>query len=534
MLSNVRWTGAGSSNKKMSMNNHDSSIVKEASAQLRVHPLSMIQQDEAIYGLSEVVPEQRQLAVFAPVDAQVLDSFEGEMNTISGQPVLLGPLNTYNAAALRRQIAWLKPVVLGLRTSVGLGDRLGVATPGHLRAVREAGGHIAPIPAQQSIREMARTGRTPQQVLDDAMWGVFAVGWRDGFGADADHLKTKEDIDRCLTAGYTFYTFDPGEHVDNMADSASPNTLRSQFTALPWHRLEDTPTALLARYLKAPTRIEGHLVSFDETMLARAAVKYGRAIAHVTEMYRHLASVDTGHNWEVEVSVDETSMPTTHAEHIYFATELRRLGVRWVSLAPRFIGRFEKGVDYIGDIIAFTADFAVHAAIARVLGPYKISLHSGSDKFSIYGVAAQETRGVVHLKTAGTSYLEALHTIGQLDPALLRNIYAFACEHYLVDRASYHVSALLNRAPVPATVTNANALTLLEQFDAREILHVTFGSVLTAQMPDGSSRFYKTIMKFLRTHPDAYATNLAAHFLRHLGPFAPYSQAETRYPDTSE
>ena len=72
-----------------------------------------------------------------------------------------------------------------------------------------------PMPAQQSIREMTRTGRTAQQVMDDAMWGVFAEGWRSGFGADADHLKTPEDIDRCLAAGYTFYTFDPGQYVDD-------------------------------------------------------------------------------------------------------------------------------------------------------------------------------------------------------------------------------------------------------------------------------------------------------------------------------
>ena len=510
------------------MNDQNSSAVKEALARLYVQPPSIIQQDEAIYGLSEVVPGQRKLAVFASVDAPVLVNFEGELTSITGQPALLGPLNAYNAAALRRQVAWLKPTVLGLGTSVGFGDRLGVATPGHLRAVREAGGHIAPIPAQQSIREMARTGRTPQQVLDDAMWGVFATGWRDGFGADADHLKTTEDIDRCLAAGYTFYTFDPGEHVDNLADSATPDTLQSLFVTLPWQQLEDTPVALLARYQNAPMYVEGPLISFDEpVVLVRAAVKYGRAIAHVTQMYRHLASVGTGHNWEVEVSVDETAMPTSHAEHIYFATELRRLGVRWVSLAPRFIGRFEKGVDYIGDLAAFEADFAVHAAIARELGPYKISLHSGSDKFSIYTFAAQQTRGVVHLKTAGTSYLEALHTIGQLDPALLRAIYAFAYEHYTADRASYHVSAQLERAPLPATVSNETASMLLKHFDVREILHVTFGSVLTAQMPGGSSRFYDAIMTLLRTHPDTYAANLAAHFLRHLRPFAPFSQAGT-------
>jgi hypothetical protein len=430
-------------------------------------------------------------------------------------------LSAENAAALRSRLAWLRPTVLGLRTAVGLGDRLGLATPGHLRAVRAAGGHLAPLPAQQSIREMSRTGRSPQQVMDDAMWGVFAEGWRAGFGADADHLKTPEDVDRCLSAGYTFYTFDPGEHVDNAAETAPPQELRARLDRLPWERLEDSPAALKARYLSRPFECEDHVIRFDEPTLVRAAVKYGRALAHVSVLYRHLAQAGAGRDWEVEVSVDETEAPTTHAEHVYIATELRRLGVRWVSLAPRYIGRFEKGVDYIGDVEAFEADLAVHAAIARTLGPYKLSLHSGSDKFSIYEPSARQTRGLVHLKTAGTSYLEALRTIAVLDPDLLRSIYVFAREHYEVDRASYHVSARLDRAPAPNSLPDAALPTLLEQFDAREILHVTFGSVLTAP------RFYDRLMGVLRAHPEAYADNLQAHFLRHLQPFAPWTEGSS-------
>jgi hypothetical protein len=213
---------------------------------------------------------------------------------------------------------------------------------------------------------------------------------------------------------------------------------------------------------------------------------------------------------------------------VYFATELRRLGVQWVSLAPRYVGRFEKGVDYIGDLAAFTANFAIHAAIARTLGPYKLSLHSGSDKFSIYEIVARETQGLVHLKTAGTSYLEALRTVAQVQPDLLRDIYAFSLECYETDRASYHVSAELRRAPIPTGMPDTAVPMLLDQFDARQILHVTFGSVLTAQDPSGNRRFYSRMMEVLNTHPEVYAANLKAHFLRHLRPFAAYSKEEKR------
>jgi hypothetical protein len=271
--------------------------------------------------------------------------------------------------------------------------------------------------------------------------------------------------------------------------------------------------------------VEEHIIHFDEHTLLKAVVKYGRAIAHVATMYHHLMQATGGQNCELEVSVDETELPTSHAEHIYIASELRRLGVQWVSLAPRYIGRFEKGVDYIspsgqiGDVAAFEADFAVHAAIARQFGPYKLSLHSGSDKFSVYPVAARQTHGLVHLKTAGTSYLEALHTIASLDPAFFRAIYVFAREHYETDKVSYHVSAQLGRAPLPQDVTDADLSRLLDQFDAREILHVTFGSVLTERDAQGRPRFYDRFMGLLRANPEAYAANLEHHFLRHLKPF---------------
>jgi hypothetical protein len=196
-----------------------------------------------------------------------------------------------------------------------------------------------------------------------------------------------------------------------------------------------------------------------------------------------------------------------------------------VSLAPRYVGRFEKGVDYIGNLGAFTADFAIHAAIARTLGPYKLSLHSGSDKFSIYEIAARETLGLVHLKTAGTSYLEALRTTAQVQPALLRDIYAFSLERYETDRASYHVSADLHRTPTPTGMPDTAVPMLLDQFDTRQILHVTFGSVLTAQGPGGRRRFSDRMMEVLNAHTEAYAANLKSHFLRHLRPFAVYSKA---------
>jgi hypothetical protein len=377
-------------------------------------------------------------------------------------------------------------------------------------AVRGTG--IAPIFAQQSVRENDRTGRTPQQVMDDATWGLFQEGWRDPWGSDADHLKTPDDVDAFVAAGYTLFTIDPGDHVDNEAHTATLDVLRDRVHGLDWATLEDTAGGLHERYLDHRFEVEGLALTFDQIALARAAAKYGRAIAHTVRMYRHLVRRVGERGFELEVSVDETQTPTSPEEHFFVASELRRLGVHWVSLAPRYVGRFEKGVDYIGDLAEFESELVAHAAIARALGPYKLSIHSGSDKFSIYPIVARLTGGLVHLKTAGTSYLEALRAVAQAAPILFREILAFARECYDADRAAYVVSGRLDRVPAPDAVDDAGLPGLLDQFDARQVLHVTFGSVM--------ERFGDRLTTALCEREEVYYAALKSHFERHLSPFS--------------
>jgi len=449
--------------------------------------------------------------------------FSGQEQEIElGQPLILRlcPTDHTNAAALRRALPFTAPQVVGVRKSFGCGDRLGLATPGHVRSLRKAPG-IAPVFAQQSIREMERSGRTPEQVLDDVTWGVFQEGWRDGFGADADHLKTTADVDVCVDAGYTMYTVDPGDHVDNEAATAGLDALKSKVEALPWDVLESSPQELRAAYLDRTFDVgDGLVIRLSEETLLRAAAKYSRAVAHSAMMYRHLVKrMGAERSFELEVSVDETETPTTPEEHFFVASELRRLGVRWVSLAPRFIGRFEKGVDYIGDLKQFEAEFAKHVAIARALGPYKLSVHSGSDKFSVYPVVARLAGDLIHVKTAGTSYLEALRTLASIDPGLFREIFTFARSRYDVDRATYHVSADLAKVPVPDQLSDTELIGVLDTFDGREVLHVTFGSVLTSKNEQGDYCFRQRLLNALRANEEVYYAALETHIGRHLALF---------------
>ncbi len=380
---------------------------------------------------------------------------------------------------------------LSLSPSFGFGDRLGLATPGHIAALR--GTKFAPIFAQQSVRENTRTGRTPQQVMDDARRAVDAAKWDAPWGADADHLKTVDDIPPFIAASYTFFTVDPGEHVDNGADTDALEVLKQKVASVNWEELS-------ALYLSGNG--EQAWGQFDAESLMRATVKYGRAIQHAVTMFKRLSDLKDA--FDFEVSVDETDSPTTPLEHFFIANELTRRGVKFTSLAPRFIGRFEKGVDYIGDLNALDVELAKHAAVTAHFGTYKLSLHSGSDKFSVYPLVAKHWGKRIHVKTAGTSYLEALRVLASHEPDLFLKIYSLGRKCYEVDRHSYHVSADLKMLP------NTNNLpSLLDDFHAREVLHVTFGSAI--------GEFGMELKSALNKHDTAYYEGLRIHFEKHLG-----------------
>ena len=481
--------------------------------QMQVYPQSLVFINQAAFFLGKRNGD-KYLGIVSPHKNRSTP-FEGqrESSTIDKLSVdtIIAPASRQNAAHLREILSFLNARTGGLKKSAGCGDRLGLATPGHIRSIRKT--RLFPILAQQSVRENERTGRPPQTVMDDAMWGVFQEGWRNGFGADADHLKTTADMDAFVSAGYTFYTIDPGDHVDNGAGTASHELLRQKLEMLPWDLLESTPADLKRALLGKRIDLKNFSLQITEEELMRAAAKYGRVIAHTTAMYRHLLERMHDRSFELEVSVDETESVTTIAEHIYIASELRRLGIQWVSLAPRYVGTFEKGVDYIGDLKEFEKYFEQHVAVARTLGPYKLSIHSGSDKFSIYPVAARLAGELLHLKTAGTSYLEALRTVSEFNPDLFSQIVSYAIERYPADRASYHVSAEISQIPEIRTLADGQLPDLLEKFDAREVLHVTYGSVINH--PNLRAPFFET----LRLHAEAYSKILETHFDKHFRAF---------------
>jgi hypothetical protein len=456
---------------------------------------------------------ERTLTVRA-ADEVPLRDFEGHVTTSDEEATLVGPLSERNADAVRKHARWLTPQPLGLRTSVGVGDRLGLATPGHVRAFQRFENSVAPVFAQQSIREMTRTGRTPRQVIDDATFGCVEAGWRYAVGADADHVQDVAPLERCLSAGFTLFSIDPGRHVVELK-GRSPSA--TDVAAVPWEALEDDRGSMIKRY-GTSLDLGDTVVPVEEQALVAAAVKYGRAVVHASGISRYLHSRAT-RPIEVEVCVDETAEVTTPLEHAYLATELARLGVQMVSFAPRYSGTFQKGVSFQGDLDAFTTDFHRHAHLARVLGPYKMSLHSGSDKFELYDMAYAATGGAVHLKTSGTSYLEALAVVGAHEPETLLEVYRVSRDAYAMASATYQVTTDVTAAPGASELDTTSVARILSDPTTRQVLHVGYGDVLGAAPGSANHDLALAVREVLEVNAESYARGLEAHLLRHLTPF---------------
>ncbi|HDK26259.1 MAG TPA: hypothetical protein ENG48_04100 [Candidatus Atribacteria bacterium] len=418
-------------------------------------------------------------------------------------------LNCHNLNLLREIFPHLNPSFCGLRTSFGTGDRLGIATPAHLQAFAGAGKDIFPVLAQQSVREMERTERNWQSVLDDAIWGCFEAGYLGPFGADADHVKEIKDLKDAVDCGYTMFTLDPSDFIRNGIKRLSRQELEQIYNQIPdSKKMEDL-------YLGKSYKIKGQKLIFDEELLEEIIFTYSEALNHVVECYQFLKSYKKG-DFDLEISVDETPTVTSPLAHLFIVLELRRRGVDFQNLALHFLGDWQKGIEYIGDIKQFAREFSLHAAIAKNIGGYKLSLHTGSDKFSVYPIFTQEPEGLYHIKTAGTSWLEEVKVVAMKNPDLYREIHRFALENFEKDRASYNLTTDLSRIPDIDTIADDELVNLFKQNDSRQLIHITYGSILRAKDCEGKYIFKDRIYKVLFQYEEEHYREVSNHIKRHL------------------
>ncbi|MEM2130400.1 MAG: tagaturonate epimerase family protein [Candidatus Bathyarchaeia archaeon] len=486
---------------------------------LVIYEKSVVQKNECTFFLVREGVEKKLVILSRGSGLHPISSFEvaerGEFRVGDEAYVLaVCPCSHANILALRKILHFLCPQRAGLKAAVGMGDRIGLVTPGHIRAVKAG---IFPVFAQQSVRELSRTGRTFDDVLDDVSWAVFQEGYRDEFGADADHLKSIEDVDKAVRAGYTMFTVDPSEYVDNDVERYGLKELEEKFAALPWCNLGCDIKSFQNLYVGKKVTIGKNVFVFTQQSLFKTAVKYSAAIAFTTKVFRYIKTVLGHEDFDFEMSVDETEVPTSLLEHAFIALELRRLNVKVTSLALRFVGRFEKAIDYMGDLEEFDDSFKKHVFIAKAFGPYKISIHSGSDKFTIFPVLGRFASDLIHLKTAGTSYLEALRIVARHEPMLFREIVLFALKRFDEDKKAYDVTTDLSLVPNPNKILDSKLESAyLDDNNGRQLLHITYGSVLTTKKASGEWIYRNRIFRCLMEHEDELYETVAKHLRRHV------------------
>ncbi len=481
---------------------------------LKIYPKSFTSLNGMIYGLVRTL-EGKRLVALGEKGALLEDPFRGK--TFSGTPSLkVCDLSSENTECLMSLFPHTKPTpVLKYPCTLGTGDRLGVATAGHIRAVRKF--DVLPVFAQQSARENAQTGRDYQRVIRDAAWAVFQENYRRGYGADGDHLKSIEEIEAALHAGVSMVTLDLSEKLDPEAFQAPADRVERKFR----EEIDEEESKVLFHlylgkefHMRSP---QGECrIRYREENVKRNALLYHKAVDFTEEVYAFIRS-RKGNTFplDFEVSIDETPFPTAPENHLFFIIQLNQRGVRIDSLAPRFIGEFQKGIDYLGDLKIFREQFSQHVVISQYYG-YKISVHSGSDKFSVFPDIGRSAKDALHVKTAGTSWLEAMRLIALKSPSLFREMLGFALGSFKEASKLYHVTTDLGRIPDLETIQNGGLPALLDQADPRQLLHITYGFLLNAKDMQGKDLFKDRFYHILAEFEEDYWPLLENHIERHL------------------
>ncbi len=287
--------------------------------------------------------------------------------------------------------------------SFGIGDRFGHQGKAQLSAVikaKEQGLDITPV-WNKSHREHTIIGTTPADVRREADEAVAALNWDRQYFVDADHIGLS-NVELFLESS-DFFTLDVADFIGQPAEASDVDSFVKKHE----------------KYIGslAIDGIEGTL-DVTEDRIRAVADKSLLAVKQASAIYRHIEAARGAGNFITEVSMDETDQPQTPVEMLFILAAIADEGIPAQTIAPKFTGRFNKGVDYDGDIAAFAKEFEQDlAAVAfavrefNLLENLKLSIHSGSDKFSIYGPIARALKKFdagIHLKTAGTTWLEEL------------------------------------------------------------------------------------------------------------------------------
>jgi len=332
--------------------------------------------------------------------------------------------------------------------SLGMGDRFAHQAKAQLQAcmmAAEAGADVTPV-WNKSNREHLIIGSEPSGTRAAADAAVKELGWTKPYFLDADHinLKTYERF----VAPCDFFTIDVADNIGQKSDA-------------------DEIAKFVARHpeLIGSVAIPGIAEPFvlDAAFVEKTAKQFLAAVQHAAEIYHAVAKAKGNEDFVAEISMDETDSPQTPPELLIILAAIADEKLPIQTIAPKFTGRFNKGVDYVGDVAQFAKEFREDlATIAYAVDKYglaknlKLSVHSGSDKFSIYQAireALKDTGAGVHVKTAGTTWLEELIGLAEAGGdglALAKDVYAEAFAHADELCAPYATVIDIDTAKLPA------------------------------------------------------------------------------------
>ncbi len=408
--------------------------------------------------------------------------------------------------------------------SMGIGDRFGMEGAAQLAALqkaREDGIDIAPV-WNKSHREHTIVGSTPSAVREEADTAVRQGGWPGGYYVDADHISL-DNVDLFLDA-CDFFTLDVAEFAGQSAVPEDIEAFVNEYRGLSGN--------ITVPSLEHPLRL-------TEAKVRQIAGQYLRAVQEAGRIYRRIEAAKERDTFVTEVSMDETERAQTPEELLVILAMIAREGIPAQTIAPKFSGRFNKGVDYVGRVEDFTREFdedlgIVDYAVSEFCLPdnLKLSVHSGSDKFSLYGPMGDCLRKFdagVHLKTAGTTWLEeiiGLAAAGDGGLEVARQVYCEALDRFEEMCAPYApvIDIDPDKLPSAKTVaawTGAEFAAALRHDPAcptfnphfRQLLHVAYK--IAAEMGEA----YRTAVAECRDSVAANVTeNLyARHILRIFG-----------------
>jgi hypothetical protein len=402
-----------------------------------------------------------------------------------------------------------------------MGDRFAHQGKAQLQACALAtklGADVVPV-WNKSNREHMFIGTEPSSLRAEADAAVKALGWTKSYHVDADHIRL-ETVDRFI-APSDFFTIDVADSIGHAADARDVK-------------------AFVDRHPELVGNISiphiGHPLDISRAEIERVANKFLLAVQDAGKIYRHIAKAKGEANFVTEVSMDETDSPQTPPELLIILAALADEKIPLQTIAPKFTGRFNKGVDYVGDLSQFEKEFNEDlAVIAFAIEKYglppslKLSVHSGSDKFSIYEPmrkALKKFGAGLHLKTAGTTWLEELIGLAEAGGdglEMAKEIYAYAIEH--VDEFCEPYKTVIDidkqKLPTAAAVNGWSSQQFVSALrhdqknpaynpSFRQLLHVSFK--VAAKKGD-------RYLNALKKHEAVIAKNVTTNlFERHLKP----------------